>query len=102
MAEIRTVDVRSEQRRGHVGIDRRRARIVSRATADRAGEELCIACLSTEETDPAQSEISKLEVTVLVDEQIIGFKITGEREERKHRAHDGASLNQTYRCTIPR
>lgn len=40
--------------------------------------------LSPEQTNPAQSEVSKLEVTVLVDEQIIGFKITdGKRRQNE-------------------
>ena len=38
--------------------------------------ELAVAGLPAKQTDPTESEISKLEVTVLVDEQIIWFKIT--------------------------
>ena len=47
-----------------------------RTAAHSAERELPISRLSTEETDPTQSEVSKLEVTMLVDEQIIWFKIT--------------------------
>ena len=33
--------------------------------------------LTTEETNPTETKVGQLEMTVLVDEQIIWFKITG-------------------------
>ena len=36
--------------------------------------------LTTEETNPAETKVSQLEMTVLVDEQIIRFKIAVQHE----------------------
>lgn len=40
---------------------------------------LHFASLATEQTDPAQSETSELEVTMLINQQVVGFEITGEQ-----------------------
>ena len=48
-------------------------------TADSAiGHEPRSTSLTTEQTDPTQTEVSQLEMTVLVDEQVVRLEITAD------------------------
>ena len=57
--------------------------------------------LTTEETNPAETKVGQLEMTVLVDEQVVGLEITTALLVSFH-DHGKASTKGSYRCTIPR
>lgn len=73
----------------------------SRVTTDTSiGHEPRSAGLTTEETNPAQTEVGQLEVTMLIDEQVVRLQITvGRFFSGIPREKRGDS---THRCTMPR